>query len=104
MGYRQLQDHILLPCVSKMLEKIFYNCVYKHLPENNHLYKKQFGFDKGRSTEHAMTQLVDNINNSFDKNFFTLGVFIGLSNAFDTVDHEILISKLEKHRVLGNNP
>ena len=67
------------------------------------LYPKQFGFQKSHSTEHAIIQLIDQINSSFEKNNFTLGIFIDLSNAFDTVDHHILISKLENYGVNGNN-
>ena len=48
-------------------------------------------------------QLIDNINNSFEKNHFTLGAFIDLSKAFDTVDHYILITKLKQYEIQGNN-
>ena len=49
------------------------------------------GFREGHSTEHAIIQHIDQIENSFEKNHFTFGVFIDLSKAFDTVDHHTLI-------------
>ena len=56
-----------------------YNRLFKYLTTNEILHKKQFGFQKGHSTEHAIIQLIDQINNSFEKNHFTLGIFIDLS-------------------------
>ena len=80
-----------------------YNRLYKHLKEKDILYKKQFGFQQKHSTEHAILQLIDQVNNSFEKNQFTLGIFIELSKAFDTADYKILISKLKNYDVRGNN-
>ena len=55
------------------------------------LYEKQFGFQINNSTEHAILQLTRDITSSFEKGEYTLGVFIDLSKAFDTVDHKFYL-------------
>ena len=52
-------------CFSRILERIMYNRLFKYLTTNEILYKKQFGFQKGHSTEHAIIKLIDQINYSF---------------------------------------
>ena len=49
----------VLPCFSKMLERIMYNRLQKYLKDQNILYNKQFGFRTGHSAEHTIAQLVD---------------------------------------------
>ena len=93
----------VLPCFSKILERIMYHRLFKYLITNGIRYKKQFGFQNGHSTEHAVIQMIDQINNSFEKKNVTLGIFIDLSKAFDTVDHSILIKKLKIYGLKGNN-
>ena len=68
----------VLPCFSKILERIMYNRLYEYLNQNNILYNKQFRFRGGHSTDHPLTDLVGNIYNSFNENIYTLGVFIDL--------------------------
>ena len=93
----------VLPCFSKLLERIMYNRLYSFLVENNILYKKQFGFQKDHSTEHAILQLTNQILESFSLDKFTIGIFIDLSKAFDTVDHNILLKKLSFYGVKNTN-
>ena len=80
-----------------------YNRLYNFLRENNILYEKQFGFQNSHSTDHAIIQLIDEISKSFEKNEYSLGVFIDLSKAFDTVDHQILLGKLSNYGIRNIN-
>ena len=61
---------------------------------------EQFGFQTGHSKDHAIAQLVDQIYEAFEKNEYKLGLFIDLSKAFDTVDHSVLLRKLELNHLL----
>ena len=93
----------VLPCFSKILERVMYNRLYKYLTDQKILRPQQFGFRKGHSTEHAIVQLVDQIYESFENDKSTVGIFIDLSKAFDTADHAILLKKPEIYGIRGAN-
>ena len=70
-----------------------YNRLFKHLSNSKILYPKQFGFQKGHSTDHSLLQLVDQIYESFEHRESTIRVFIDLSKAFDTVNQNMVLKK-----------
>ena len=79
--------------------------MYKHLlaflDRHKILSDTQFGFRKNHSTSYALTKLYDKISCAIDNREITVGVFIDLSKAFDTVDHNILLEKLEHYGIRG---
>ena len=83
----------VVPCFSKLLERIMYNQLFNYLSENSILYEKQFSFQTSHSTEHAILLLVNQLYQSFDEIKFTLGIFIALRKVFDTMEHKFLTKK-----------
>ena len=81
--------------------KVVYNRIYRFLTDVNLLYNKQFGFRTNHSTSMALIQLVNNIASSIDDKETTVGVFLDFSKAFDTIDHHILLNKLDRYAIRG---
>ena len=93
----------LLVTISKILEKIIYTRTYTFLTKTNQLYKGQYGFRSGHSCQHAVSELIGNIQKNLEQGKISIGVFIDLSKAFDTLDHQILLKKLEIYGIRGNS-
>ena len=93
----------LLPLPSKLIEKIVHNRIYMHCNENNMLDKKQGGFRPKHSTVSTTALYINDIYEAMNKNEVTISVYIDAMKAFDTVNHEILVQKLEYFGIIGKN-
>ena len=91
----------ILPCFSKILESAMHHCLMDYLTKHSILNNHQYGFKKKHSTFIAILELTNKIFDSFEKNELTIGIFIDLKKAFDTVNHSILLDKLNFYGIRG---
>ncbi len=79
--------------ISKIFEKVIFKQLYQYFQEKQ-LYNAQYGFRTDHSTEFATLELIDRVIVEMDKNNTPLNIFLDLSKSFDTLDHKILLKKL----------
>lgn len=92
----------VLPVFSKILERLIFKRLYSYITEKDYFSKHQFGFRKKLSTEMALLTAVDKITQALDNREHAVGLFLDLKKAFDTVDSNILLQKLNRYGVRGN--
>ena len=89
----------LLTTMSKVMEKVVYKRVYDFLTSTGQICDTQYGFRSKHTCDHAVAQVVGTILKNLENKRTTVSVMLDLSKAFDTIEHWIMIQKLELYGV-----
>lgn len=93
----------ILTALSKLFEKVIVKQFTSFINKNNVFSKCQFGFRNKHNTSHAIMNLLELLSEAMENNEYTLAIFLDLKKAFDTVDHAILLNKLEHYGFRGTS-
>ena len=85
----------MLPVMSKFFEKVL-NSQLTNIIENDYIDENQFGFRRAHSTEDALIKFADKVQKELAENKHVVSIFVDVSKAFDSCDHEILINKIKR--------
>ena len=91
----------LLSVFNKILEKLMFKRPSCFIEKHNILYDRQFGFREKHSTTHATLLIADRIQQAIEDGQYSCRIFLDFSKAFDTVNHNILLNKLNHCGIRG---
>ena len=91
----------ILPIFDKILEKLVNKQLVDFLEKNKILSNFQYGFQKNRSTSLAVVDVVSKITKTLENKKIPCCIFLDFAKAFDTIDHTILLKKLEHYGIRG---
>ena len=91
----------LMPIIGKLMEKYINDKVVEFLETNEYLYKHQGGFRKNKSTIKTIHKLANDIAMANNRDEHTIAVFLDVSKAFDTINHDLLLDKMNKIGIRG---
>ena len=92
----------LLSTFNKIFEKLLHKRLLSFIEKHKILFIFQYGFRKLHSTTLALIEITDKIKKHLDDRNYVMGIYLDLTKAFDTVDHEILLHKLASYGIRGH--
>jgi hypothetical protein len=93
----------LLASFSKIFQNVIHSKLYRHTQHNNILANDQYGFRRNSSTEKASYKLIHDILSALSNKLSVAGIFCDMEKAFDCVNHDMLLSKLEFYELTGKD-